>query len=97
MVKAQHNRNLSPETKSVIKQLEVEVTEMIDDSNTFLNSNTILSLKSKNRFAKQSLLDIEKGISSGSGANTVLTLSSFEDPDDNAQTGDGVEHTVAFV
>ena len=60
MVKAQHNRNLSPETKSVIKQLEVEVTEMIDDSNTFLNSNTILSLKSKNRFAKQSLLDIEK-------------------------------------
>ncbi|MCK4520971.1 MAG: hypothetical protein KAU20_00220, partial [Nanoarchaeota archaeon] len=77
MVKAQYNKNLSPETKSVIKRLETEVNNMLNDNSTYLNSSTITSLKAKNRFAKQTIADIEKA-QMESGADMIEINREFE-------------------
>ena len=60
IVKAQHNDNLSAQTKSTLKSLEAEIEAIKSDSNTYLNASTVLELKSKRRFTKRTLEDLKR-------------------------------------
>lgn len=57
---AQKNENLTPETKTVLKNLEKTVDEMLSDKNNYLNANEVIEMKSRRRFSVNSLPTIVK-------------------------------------
>lgn len=60
LTKAKYNKNLSPETIGVIEQVKTEVDEMMNDNNQYINNKEVIGLKSKRRYAKKTLDEIQK-------------------------------------
>jgi hypothetical protein len=90
LTKAKYNKNLSPETLGVIEKVKIEVNEMINDNNQYINSNEVINLKSKRRYTQKTIDEIEK-------QKNNLNHSKINDEIDSILTKLGIEDSYATI
>ena len=56
---AKYNKNLSPEYKAALSEMEGTVNELQEDSERYINSKDIAKLKSNKRFSEQTVKDLD--------------------------------------